>query len=265
MQLPRTRMDTSEKLKQIALACVEGLRSLAFGAGGACDQVRGITCWYSSSFVHLFNGAAIVDASQITPGNIDELNLYFSHKQRPYCLLTVQELVPSAGAWLASLGYMEAEAFPAMWLPDMPERRAEGPERLSIMRVDNPHDLEAYRSVLTRVFYMPRSEVDLVLADKTLEASHVSHYLGRLDDMPVATATVVLDGSLAGIWNVGTLADYSRRGIGMQMMYHALRDARTLGHLESMLLASPEGLPLYQRLGYTTVGTVKTFVPARHR
>ena len=257
--------DLTDKLMALALASVEGFRSLAFAAGGTCEEVGGTICWYSSSHVHLFNGAALLAGSQINPDNVDAIDLYFSRKGRPYCLLTLQELVPSAPMQLAHLGYIEAEALPAMWLSGQPQRWRDSPEDLSISRVATPGDLEAFRSVLSRVFFMPRAEVDLVLGDKTLEADHVYHYVGRLEGNPVATATLVLDGTLAGVWNVGTLREHGRRGIGTEMMHHALADARNLGYGESMLLASAEGVPLYERLGYSTLSTVMTFVPARQR
>lgn len=260
-------MDTAmtNKLMSLAMASVEGFRSLAFAAGGTCEQVGGTLCWYSSSQVHLFNGAALLSGSQVNRDNIDAIDHYFVQKGRPYCLLTLQELVPAAAAQLAHLSYAEAETLPAMWLEGSPRRLRTAPPELRISRVDTPADLETFKYILSRVFFMPRSEVDLVLGDKALEATHVRHYLGKLGDIPVSTATVVLDGTLAGIWNVGTLREYTRRGIGAEMMHYTLADARNLGYTESMLLASPEGLPLYEHLGYTTLATVNTFVPARQR
>jgi GNAT superfamily N-acetyltransferase len=255
----------TNKLMSLALASVEGFRSLAFAAGGTCEQVGGTLCWYSSSHVHLFNGAALLSGGQINRDNVDAIDLYFTHKGRPYCLLTLQELVPAAAAQLAHLGYVQAETLPAMWLEGIPRRLRDRPENLQVSLVDTPADLETFKYILSRVFFMPRSEVDLVLGDKALEAKHVHHYLGTLGDIPVSTATVVLDGTLAGIWNVGTLREYTRRGIGAEMMHHAMADALNLGYSESMLLASPEGLPLYEHLGYTTLATVNTFVPARQR
>ena len=262
-----TTMDeaTRDKLMSLALASVEGFRSLAFAAGGTSEDIGGILCWYSSSHVHLFNGAAILSGSQINSDNVDAIDTYFSHKRRPYCLLTVQEIVPSAPSQLAHLGYVEAENLPAMWLSGPPQEVQFPPEELTISAVETPGELESFRSVLSRVFFMPRSDVDLVLGEKALEASHVRHFLGKLGETPAATATLVLEGTLAGIWNVGTLREHGRRGIGTAMMQYALRDAGDLGYRESMLLASPEGLPLYQRLGYTALGTIKTFVPARQR
>ncbi|HKP53775.1 MAG TPA: GNAT family N-acetyltransferase [Chloroflexia bacterium] len=257
--------DLTNKLVALALASVEGFRSLAFAAGGTCEEVGGTICWYSASHVHLFNGAALLSGSQINPDNLDAIDLYFARKGRPYCLLTLQDLVPSAAMQLAHLGYSEAETLPAMWLSGPPNRWRGSPEELSISRVSTPGELEAFRSVLSRIFFMPRAEVDLVLGDRTLEAGHVHHYVGKLGEVPVATTTLVLDGTLAGIWNVGTLREHGRRGIGTEMMHHALDDAINLGYGKSMLLASAEGVPLYERLGYYTLSMVKTFVPARQR
>jgi predicted acetyltransferase len=91
----------------------------------------------------------------------------------------------------------------------------------------------------------------------------VRHYLGWLDDTPVSTATLVLSGKVAGVWNVGTLAEYRRRGVAAAIMRHILSDARSLGFQSSMLLASNDGLSLYARLGYETLSTVRVFVPSR--
>lgn len=266
MSYPTCRsMDTAttDKLMSLALASVEGFRSLAFGAGGTCEDVGGIRYWYSSSHVHLFNGAALLSGSQINTDNVDEIDLYFSAKRRPYCLLTLHELVPSAATQLAHLGYIEAETLPAMWMEGLPRRWRDAPEGVRISRVETPDDLAMFRAILSRVFYMPRSEVDLVLGNNALNATHIHHYLGSIGGVPIATTTLVVDGNLAGIWNVGTLDEYERRGIGSEMMHHALADAHNMGYGESMLLASTEGVPLYERLGYTTLATVKTFVPAR--
>ncbi len=249
----------------LGLATVEGFRSLAYGAGGTCENIEGTLYWYSTSQIHLFNGAALLSGSQINPDNVDAVDLYFAKKGRPYCLLTLHELVPSAASQLAHLGYLEAENLPAMWLNGAPQRWRKAPTDLQISRVETSADLETYRSILASVFFMPRSEVNLVLGEKSLGLEHMSHYLGKVGGEPVATATLVTDGTLAGIWNVGTVREYGRRGIGSEMMHHVLADARNLGYEESMLLASPEGIPLYERLGYATIANARTFTPARQQ
>ena len=108
------------------------------------------------------------------------------------------------------------------------------------------------------------SEVNLVLGEKTLEIPFVRHYLGWLDNIPIGTATLVLTEEVAGVWNVGTLAEYRRRGVAARLMRHMLADARGLGFDRSMLLASNDGQPLYERLGYRTLSNVRVFVPSRY-
>jgi predicted acetyltransferase len=102
-----------------------------------------------------------------------------------------------------------------------------------------------------------------VLSVRTLQIPHVRHYLGWLGNTPVATASVVLSGKVAGVWNVGTVREYRRRGVASAIMRYILSEARTLGYESSMLLASEDGKPLYEKLGYETLSNVRVFVPAR--
>jgi GNAT superfamily N-acetyltransferase len=160
-------------------------------------------------------------------------------------------------------GYKEQEDLPVMWLDisDLGPGSRPLAANLEVQLVDGPVKLEQFRDVLGRTFLMPRDEVDLILSDRTLEAGHVKHYVGSVEGLPVATATIVLDGKVAGVWNVGTLPEWERKGIGGAIMRHILLDAQGLGYEASMLLASPEGVPLYERLGYFTLDTMRVCVP----
>jgi ribosomal protein S18 acetylase RimI-like enzyme len=83
------------------------------------------------------------------------------------------------------------------------------------------------------------------------------HYVGTLDETPVASSSMYLDQEVAGIYFVGTVPSARRRGIGTWMTFLALQDARALGTRWSVLHASPLGRSLYRRLGfeeYCTLG-----------
>jgi len=87
------------------------------------------------------------------------------------------------------------------------------------------------------------------------------NYVARIDDRPVAVSALMLNGEVAGIWNVGTLAEFRGRGIGREATLVALSDARACGYRAAILGSSALGLPVYRRIGFVEVCRVRHFGP----
>lgn len=77
------------------------------------------------------------------------------------------------------------------------------------------------------------------------------YFLGRLHGEPVATASLLLGGGIAGIYDVSTVPEARRQGIGTAMTVAALQEASALGFETAFLQPSDMGEPLYRRLGFT--------------
>jgi GNAT superfamily N-acetyltransferase len=76
------------------------------------------------------------------------------------------------------------------------------------------------------------------------------HYLGRVDEEPVATATSFFGAGVAGIYFVCTVERARRRGIGARITLAALSEARDLGYSVGVLGSSEMGYPVYRGLGF---------------
>lgn len=87
----------------------------------------------------------------------------------------------------------------------------------------------------------------------------VQHYLGRLDGQPVAAATAVYAGGVVALYGIGTLPGVRGRGLGRAITLHACLEARRRGYRVATLHATPDGLPVYRKLGFDLYGAMRFY------
>jgi GNAT superfamily N-acetyltransferase len=75
-----------------------------------------------------------------------------------------------------------------------------------------------------------------------------------LDGQPVATAYTHRRDSDCGIYAVGTLPAWRRRGFARALVEHVLADAYAAGMQTATLQSTAMGVPLYEALGFQAVG-----------
>lgn len=92
------------------------------------------------------------------------------------------------------------------------------------------------------------------------KALDVRLYLGRIEGRAVATAAIFYGSRAAAVKHVSTLPAYQRRGIASALTCYALEDARELGCRYAALTSSPEGYPVYRRLGFEEVCKISRYI-----
>jgi GNAT superfamily N-acetyltransferase len=90
------------------------------------------------------------------------------------------------------------------------------------------------------------------------------HYLGALHSKVVAIGTLFVGSETVGIYDIVTSDDYRGIGIGSAMFQHLLHDAATWNRRYCVLQASPDGLGIYTRAGFSPIGEVHTFENRLH-
>jgi RimJ/RimL family protein N-acetyltransferase len=100
---------------------------------------------------------------------------------------------------------------------------------------------------------------------RTREAVSVRSLAVLENGYPVASCELYLDGRVAQVENVGTLAEQRGRGHASALVTRAVETARADGHGLVFLLADENDWPkeLYAKLGFRTVGRLFQFIRAR--
>jgi GNAT superfamily N-acetyltransferase len=123
---------------------------------------------------------------------------------------------------------------------------------LTIRRVEDRRTLIAWVHTFIQGYGLPEAMTPsfLALIESLGTNLPFRHYLGFLNDRPVAASTLFLGAGVAGIYNVATAAVARGQGIGSAMTLIPLYEARSMGYRAGVLQSSELGYQVYQRLGF---------------
>jgi ribosomal protein S18 acetylase RimI-like enzyme len=122
------------------------------------------------------------------------------------------------------------------------------------LRAAGANDFGTLTHVMLAGFGMPEWLYDpLMDMFAGLDPARLVNVLAFLDGEPVASGSAYLDGTTAGVYNIATVEQFRGRGLGTAVTAWLMNDAYERGCEETILHASPDGFPVYERLGYETV------------
>jgi GNAT superfamily N-acetyltransferase len=103
-----------------------------------------------------------------------------------------------------------------------------------------PHDAGAIE------MFFERASEHILNPESLLKLS-----VGYFRDQPAATSALFMDGNTAGVWDVTTLPQFRRKGIGTDMTLQTLFYAfDNFWHRIGVLTASEDGEPVYRKIGF---------------
>lgn len=174
----------------------------------------------------------------------------FYHKHTAdYTINYATPLMEDLGPWLTEHGFRERAINPVLALEGAPTLIHTHPEARIVHVTPGLHD--ELVQLMYDVFFIGPEVARCVVQPSHLEPeSLMRHYLAYIRDAAVGCGTISLSHGIAGVWSVGTLRPYRRKGIASLLLGEMLADAATLNYHQSILLASPMGRPLYESMGY---------------
>lgn len=175
----------------------------------------------------------------------------------------------TADALLRNGGHQLA-ALPVMVRPlDRPAAPGDGlapvgPYDLPGLRVEAVRDgdrlaqlVSTYRTSMGIAHHL---EKDMVCIESHREDNaNVVRLAAVLDGRVIGSTVVITAHGVAGVFLVHVAEDYRRRGVGTAMTAAALRLGQQKGMRFAALVASPAGVPLYRRFGFTALCEYQLF------
>jgi hypothetical protein len=153
---------------------------------------------------------------------------------------------------LAPLGF-QLMGHPPLMLRAAGVALPDPPPELRIVRVDDEQRAYDYEYVLIYGYpappLQPMTDVT-IMTPRALDAPGWQHFVGYVDDDPVATGSGFAGDRLVRVENIATLEHVRGRGYGSAMTAAAISIDPAL---PSALIASDLGRPVYERLGFAAL------------
>lgn len=118
--------------------------------------------------------------------------------------------------------------------------------------VDDRATLAHLISVVTASFEMAPGALEHVFTPRLMANGAWRGYVAYVDGAPAATAQLFAHERVAGIYYVGTLDGYRKRGLGEAITRRCVVDGAAAGCDLATLQASSMGRPIYERMGFIT-------------
>jgi ribosomal protein S18 acetylase RimI-like enzyme len=127
------------------------------------------------------------------------------------------------------------------------------PPELEVIVVSTPAEVEEFEAVSVRGFEDEDATIPpgAIHPPSILGDSRMQMFLGRVDGRPVGAAMGYRTDRAVGVFGVAVVASARRRGYGTALTYAAMLPE--IG-MPAVLAPSPEGAPLYMKLGFSRVG-----------
>lgn len=134
---------------------------------------------------------------------------------------------------------------------------------LRIRLVENFYDLMCFDALSSISFnHKPGNFINFMqgFSASNYKVENLYLFLAEIGDIPVGTSMLATHDNIAGLYWDSVHPDYRKQGIGSAMIYKRMEFARELSHSKIIVQAETPSINLYQKLGFTPLGSLPVFV-----
>jgi predicted GNAT family acetyltransferase len=228
-----------------------------WSSGGEVQEESGILLYASASdFPIILNGVFRTDDNADPDAILCRANDFFAKRKRGYSLWIREPIDEDLAQASGRFGLAELLRQPEMVctqrLPVLPL-----PDDVEIRRVTTEEDVLRFVEISASaysVYGMPPEVVYQNFSSPSrMLVPHVAAFIAYMKGKPAATALTLVKNEIAGVYWVGTIEEYRKKGLAAAVVTEVTNAGFDLGACVNTLQATVMGEPLYKKLGYETV------------
>lgn len=233
-------------------------REVGIGFERLFRAAAGFKSWTTPSATLAVSGVCVadlncgvIDAGDAAPDVVLVMAEHLRQQRLPGLLLVTDAAGRKASAAAESAGLVLAGRMPLMSMA----AGVLGPEltHFTVRRVTDAADLSAANRVMAAAFDLSYDRVQEPFSPRILTAIDVRVELVLDGDQPVGALQSTTAEHMTGIWSMATLPAHRRRGIARAGLLHALASRFAEGCEVAFLVATADGQPLYEDVGFGVV------------
>jgi GNAT superfamily N-acetyltransferase len=212
----------------------------------------------------MFNHAADINVNEDEAENLlNRVTKYFLSRGLPFACFRISPITRprSFTSFLEEHGFKRKEEDSVMVFKGRQVEDKLNPE-VKVKEISES-EIDVYNKLLLTIFEMPiewKKGVDRINLEWIRKG--LKCYLAYVEGKPVGTCALFSSMKTGGIFIVGTLKEYRRRGIGTTLTVHTVMDSIDEGNNLHTLQAEKGGYAerLYKKIGFVIDHTISYFV-----
>lgn len=139
------------------------------------------------------------------------------------------------------------------------------PEGFTIQKASSSGQIKKFGEALASLFGTSEEGIHVQAFYNQTASFHLWNsenmklYLGFYKDEVVSVGSLVCTQDSIGIYDIATKEEMRGKGFGSTMFHHLLQEAKKLNVAQCVLQASPDGITIYKKAGFQSVGQMTVF------
>lgn len=213
------------------------------------SNVAGVVSLFSGSPIPGFNSATVLDATA-DPATVEEVVNEMAARGYPFTFQQRPETASHYDQLITRHQLTRDDPVPLMAHFRTDELNVQPIPGLQC-RILAPEDVHQHLRVVCTIFGMDFDEAAAFFTPQVMSDVGVFAMVGEVDGGIVSTGVCVLVDEWAGLFSIGTLAEQRGHGFGAAITAACAHLGYSRGASAAVLQASPMGLPVYERMGFT--------------